>query len=187
MSFFGHDLGDGFDLVLRDDTTIDPMLALTLANLPRLQRWEPWASLQQTRASTEAHTRTELAGWLDGTRLPAVIRADGRFIGSAGLRIERQLGSAEIGYWVDGSWEGRGAVSRAAMALADHALLDLGLERVEIRTATHNARSRAVAERIGFTHERTMPRALAVRGDHHDLAVYVRRQQVSGRGQRPQG
>lgn len=174
MSFFRHDLGDGLDLVLRDETTIDPMLALTLANLPRLQRWEPWASLRQTRASAEAHTRTELAGWLDGTRLPAAIRAAGRYIGSAGLRIERQLGSAEIGYWVDGSWEGRGVVSRAATALADHALLDLGLERVEIRTATHNARSRAVAERIGFTHERTMPRALAVRGQHHDLAVYVR-------------
>ncbi len=177
MSFFRHDLGDGFDLVLRDASTVDPMLALTIANLPRLRLFEPWAAGEQTRASAEAHTKAELAGWLDGIRLPTAIRAAGTFIGSAGLRIERRLGSAEIGYWVDGGWEGRGAVSRAAAALADYALLDLRLERVEIRTATHNARSRAVAERLGFTHERTMPRALAVRGDHHDLAVYVRHRQ----------
>lgn len=175
MSFFRHDLGDGFDLVLRDSSTVDEMLALTVANLPRLRRWEPWAAVRQTRAVAEAHTTTELAGWLDGTRLPTVIRAGGSAIGSAGLRIEARLGSAEIGYWIDGGWEGRGAVSRAAAALADHVLHDLRLERVEIRTATHNIRSRAVAERLGFVHERTMPRALAVQGDHHDLAVYVRR------------
>ena len=175
MSFFRHDLGDGFDLVLRDASTVPAMLALTIANLPRLQRWEPWAALEQTLASVGAHTRTELAGWLDGTRLPTAIRARGEIIGSAGLRIEQRLGSAEIGYWIDGAWEGRGAVSRAAAALAEPALGDLSLDRVEIRTATHNVRSRAVAERLGFVHERTVPHALPVGRDHHDLAVYVRR------------
>ena len=46
-------------------------------------------------------------------------------------------------------------MTRAVRALATHAFTALGLHRLEIQAATDNARSRAVAERVGFAYEGT--------------------------------
>ncbi len=46
------------------------------------------------------------------------------------------------------------------------------MHRITIRARTDNVRSRAVAERLGFTFEGVMREALLVQEDHHDAALY---------------
>ena len=58
-----------------------------------------------------------------------------------------------IGYWLAAGTQGRGVMSRAVRALTAHGFVALGLHRLEIRAATDNRRSRAVAERSGYHFE----------------------------------
>jgi ribosomal-protein-serine acetyltransferase len=63
-------------------------------------------------------------------------------------------------------------VTKACRVLLDYAFNDLKLNRVDIYCAAENAKSRAVAERLGFTHEGTLREAQWVRERFVDLAVY---------------
>jgi ribosomal-protein-serine acetyltransferase len=169
---FRIDLGDGLDLVLRERWTVEPLNALIVKNLERLRRWEPWAQPEPNEDALWSFTRSQLLEWVEGRSIPCAIRADGSLVGTAGARIDPYTGTADVGYWVDVDHEGRGVVSRAVSALVDRLFADDGVARVEIRTATQNVRSRAVAERLGFTHEGTLRAAFRVGDVRHDLAVY---------------
>jgi ribosomal-protein-serine acetyltransferase len=123
-------------------------------------------------------TNLGLAGqaWLEGSLLPLsiAVRADGgwQLVGWAQLEIEAEARSAEVGYWLDAAHEGRGLVTRTVTALLDHAFGPLGLHRMGLRAVADNARSRAVAERLGFTLEGVLREVAAFPDGRRDLAVY---------------
>jgi ribosomal-protein-serine acetyltransferase len=169
---FTVDLGDGFAIALRESWTVRPLAALIEKNLDRLRRWEHWAHGEQTEDGLSAFTRAQLLAWVDGASLPCVILHDADVIGTVSARIDGYSGTAELGYWVDASFEGRGAVSRAVSALLDRLFAHHGVARAEIRTGTQNVRSRALAERLGFEHEGTLREAIPVGDERQDVAVY---------------
>ncbi|AMM20968.1 hypothetical protein AX769_13535 [Frondihabitans sp. PAMC 28766] len=174
MTFFSRDLGDGYDLVLRDASTVDEMFELTLRNIERLREWEDWAQGEQSREANEAFSKATLHAFADGTQLPLALRHDGRIIGAVGLRIDSYSHSGEIGYWLDGEHEGRGAMARAVEAIVEWVFADEVVPRLEIRTATANARSRRLAERLGFRLEGELKSAMKVGDARHDVVVYAR-------------
>ena len=172
MTQFAIDLGNNDKLVLRETWTVPALHALIEKNLDRLRQWERWAQGPQTEEGLAAFTTHQMHQWVDGQALPAAIVSQGHVVGSIGARIDSYIGVADLGYWIDADAEGRGLVTRAALALIDHLHHDRGIRRIEIRTAVENVRSRAVAERLGFTHEGTLT-AAHIAGDRvHDTAVY---------------
>jgi ribosomal-protein-serine acetyltransferase len=88
------------------------------------------------------------------------------------MRINPYAGSGDVGYWVDADYEGRGLVSRSARALISSVFEEHGLARVELRTSVDNRRSRAVAERLGFGFEGTLPGGLRFTHRSDDVALY---------------
>ena len=78
----------------------------------------------------------------------------------------------DIGYWIDGEYEGRGITSRAARALISSVFDELGLTRMELRTSVDNKRSRALAERLGFSFEGVLPGGLRFSHRADDVAMY---------------
>lgn len=170
--FLSHDLGGGYNLALADASTAAAMHALTIANLDRLRRWEPWAQSAPTEQDTADYIRSNLSAFTEGTVLPLIIRHGPDPIGSITVRVDPYLGTAELGYWISAEHEGRGAVTRAAQALVQHSFDDLRIARVEIRTSTENTRSRRLAERLGLDYEGTLRAAQPVGATRHDIAVY---------------
>ncbi len=67
----------------------------------------------------------------------------------------------EIGYWIAAGHQGRGYVSEAVSALIRVAFQLAKVRRVEIHCDPANARSWAVAARLGFRHEATLEARLA--------------------------
>ena len=103
-----------------------------------------------------AYVAAGAAGWRgegDHTPLAVVDAADGRILGSVGIRWQERLESAEVGYWVAREERGRGVATRAVRLVAGWVLGELGFERLQLQADALNAASCRVAERAGFTLE----------------------------------
>jgi RimJ/RimL family protein N-acetyltransferase len=158
-------------------------MAIVLAqSLSHLRPWMPWAQEAPSAESSEVVVRRMQADFIARRDLCFQIYARkpdgsaGRMLGGTGLhRIDWAVRKFEIGYWIRPEAAGQGHVSEAVRLLAALAFDRLGARRVEIRCDARNLKSRAVAERCGFTLEGVLRcDALGVDGQSRDTAVYAR-------------
>jgi ribosomal-protein-serine acetyltransferase len=165
---------DEVALVLAEERHAQAMTDLIVRNQGRLARWEPWAEQPATLDATRAYIRAALDDFLRGRQISTIIALDKgkRFIGRCGIRINPYAASGDIGYWIDADYEGRGITSRAARALISSVFDELGLTRMELRTSVDNKRSRALAERLGFSFEGVLPGGLRFSHRADDVALY---------------
>jgi ribosomal-protein-serine acetyltransferase len=161
------------DLVLGEERHADAVAELIVRNQRRLARWEPWAERPATPGALRGFIRGCLEGFAAGTQVQTYIRVGGRLVGSCGLRISVATRTGEVGYWLDAEHEGRGIATRAARALVTEGFRERDLVRMELRTAVDNARSRALAERLGFVHEATQRAAQAFSDRRVDMTLYA--------------
>ena len=148
--------------------------ALVERNLARLARWEPWALERQSLAGIRAFLAWQAQAAVSRTQLPFVIVADGEQVGSCSARLDAADGAAEIGYWVDAAVEGTGLAAESIGALVDHVFARGDVSRVQARTAVHNARSRALLERLGFALEGVQRSGQRLGDRRIDMAVYAK-------------
>jgi ribosomal-protein-serine acetyltransferase len=165
---------DEVALVLAEERHAQVMTDLIVRNQRRLARWEPWAEQPASLDATRAYIRAALDDFLRGRQISTIIAVDKakRFIGRCGVRINPYAASGDIGYWIDADYEGRGITSRAARALISSVFDELGLTRMELRTSVDNKRSRALAERLGFSFEGVLPGGLRFSHRADDVALY---------------
>jgi RimJ/RimL family protein N-acetyltransferase len=89
------------------------------------------------------------------------------------LRIEPQHGVIEIGHiWFGGRIQRSPATTEAIYLLARHVFDELGYRRLEWKCNARNERSKAAAERLGFTYEGTFRNAVVVRDRNRDTAWF---------------
>ena len=166
------DLLDDCQLRLLEEADRDEFYELVDANRDHLARWMPWAAGQTREGTLEfiRLTRRQIAN-NDGFQT-AIVRG-GRIIGIVGFHgVDWAERSTSIGYWLDEQQQGRGIMTGAVRALVDQALLGWRLNRVEIRAATENRRSRAIPERLGFREEGVLREAERVGERYLDSVVY---------------
>ena len=95
--------------------------------------------------------RTSLEGERAGVILVIERVSDGRVVGDLVLfHLDPQAGSAEIGWVVSPAVAGQGLATEAVRALIDTAFGVYGLRRLTARIDAENARSLALAERVGI-------------------------------------
>jgi len=161
------------ELVLAEERHAEEVARLITRNQERLARWEPWAQYPATTEALRRFIRACLDGFAAGSQAQTYVRYHGTLVGSCGLRFHGSPGIGEVGYWLDGQHERRGIATRAVRALVDAAFRERRLVRVELRTAVDNARSRALAERLGFHHEAVLRSAQAFADRRVDMALYA--------------
>jgi ribosomal-protein-serine acetyltransferase len=149
------DLRDG-ELRLRPLVASDALSLFRLieADRERLGRWLPWVE----ETCTEADSARFIADAADERQrrrsLVLGLLVGGTLAGTVGLHyVDWFDRSAELGYWITSRAEGRGYVTRAARAVLVFAFRSVGVNRLIIRCAVGNERSRQVAARLGFRHE----------------------------------
>jgi len=166
------DLGDDAHLRLYSERDVDELQGLIEANREHLAPWMPW--WQDRAHDTLAWIREARRAVADDSGLVTAIVAGGRVAGTAGSHVvAAEHGKAILGYWIGAEFQGRGLVTRAVAAHVDHAFAEWGLRRLEIHAAVGNARSRAVAERLGFTCEGVLRDAHVVGDEVQDIALYA--------------
>lgn len=138
--------------------------------------WMPWGPGHRSVDDSEKIVRSAHARWALREDMPMGIfeRATGRFIGGTGLhRIDWNVGSFEIGYWICKSAHGHGHVTETVKLLSKLAFDVIGANRVFIRCGKENIRSAAVAERAGFIYEGTIRNSIRdAHGQLHDALMF---------------
>jgi RimJ/RimL family protein N-acetyltransferase len=101
-------------------------------------------------------------------------RLDGRFIGRAGLWFPEGWPELEVGWTLDRAVWGEGFATEAGQAAIEWGFAELGLMRIASVIAPDNARSRAVAVRLGMDLDRE------VELEGRPVVVYARDRPVRG-------
>jgi ribosomal-protein-alanine N-acetyltransferase len=82
--------------------------------------------------------------------------------------------SANLGYWVDQEFTGRGIGSAAVAFALDYSRKELGLHRLQAATLIHNAASQKVLTKAGFTEIGLASAYLLIAGSWQDHILYQR-------------
>lgn len=151
------DLGEGLLLRLPGPGDSNALFRAVEENREHLRRWLTWVDAVRQPEDQARFIREGLERYAAGMLVPGLMLYEEEVAGMASLQIFPEEAIAEIGYWVAARFEGRGFVTRAAAALSRLAFEGLAIERLRIRTAVGNARSRAVALRLGFRHAGRIP------------------------------
>lgn len=165
-------LFDNVALRLLEERDADELHALVERDRAHLAQWLPFASAQ-TRDSGLEFIRSTRAQLAENNGVQTAITVDGAIVGVIGMHAVSWLNlSTSIGYWLGESFEGRGIMTAAVSAYLDYSFHELGLHRLELRAAVQNTRSRAVAERLGFTNEGVARSSERVGETTLDVVVY---------------
>lgn len=98
----------------------------------------------------------------------------GSFAGLIGfVYIDEANRKCEIGYWISQQYEGKGIITQSVDQLIRHLFNDLKMNKVAIKVAVNNIKSRKVPERLNFTLEGIeRDGELLVDNQFTDLALY---------------
>jgi ribosomal-protein-serine acetyltransferase len=136
------------------DSDVQPLYDAIDRNRAHLRRFLPWLDSTRSVKDIEAFRTRSLAQEREGLGLTRIIEHAAAIGGIVGFNhIDLFNRRAELGYWIDRPLEGRGICRQACSQLIRHAFEELDLNRISIAAATDNRRSRALAERLGFTQE----------------------------------
>lgn len=152
----------------------DEIFRLTDANRDFLREWLPWLDHTKSAKDTENFIREQLHRFARGESIHVTVFWGDTVAGVAGFNeIDTVNRIGYIGYWLGEEFNGRGIMTEVVTDLISIARDELGLQKVDIRCATGNHKSRAIPKRLGFTHEGTLRRAEKVYDEWFDHEVYA--------------
>jgi len=167
-------ISDVLELRQRQPEDAEEMFALTDANRAYLRQWLPWLDSCTAPDDTRKNIESSLRSAAEGTGLAVCIWFEGRIVGVTGFNeICKADRIGHVGYWLGSAHTGRGIMTASVRALVDYGFGTLGLNRITINVATGNARSRAVAERLGFWLEGIAREAEWLYDHFEDQAAYA--------------
>ncbi|MDM5336277.1 GNAT family protein [Fictibacillus enclensis] len=149
------------------------LFQLTEHSRDHLRNWLGWVDYSRTLKDTKTFIKLANQKYADSTDLVTMIWYRGIPAGSLALYdIKWNNYSANIGYWLGKDFEGKGIMVRSCGAMVDYSFGTLSLNRLELKAALANKRSRSVAERLGFKQEGELRQAEWLYDHFVDVALY---------------
>lgn len=151
----------------------EELFELVDKNREFLRQWLPWLETATKPSDTKEFIEAQLLRFQRGEALHVTIFHRGKISGVLGYdRIDQVNGIGHMGYWLAQEYNGNGIMTRSVKNLIELGFEYYSLNRIEIRCAVHNIKSRAIPERLGFQQEGTIRRALKAYGEYVDHVVY---------------
>lgn len=170
---FTYAIDDKITLKMLDLRDSEQLFSLTVGSKNSLREWLPFIDYTKTVADTENFIQSTMKQFSENNGIQAGIWYEGHLAGVIGFhKIDWSNKSTSIGYWLGDDFVGNGLMTKSVKAFVDYALIELGLNRVEIRAALENKKSRAIPERLGFTHEGTIRQSEWLYDHYVDHEVY---------------
>ncbi|MCB0212540.1 MAG: GNAT family N-acetyltransferase [Anaerolineae bacterium] len=170
---FVYPIDKDIELCVPDEYDVEEVHALVMESLPQLKPWLPWASEDHSLEDASNYIEQNFRRFASGQAFAAHLMFRGQIAGSIGYNtISWEDRKGEIGYWLGTPFQGRGLMTKACGAWIDHAFNQINLNRIEIRCAVDNHRSRKIPKRLGFKEEGVLRQAEWVHDHFHDLVLY---------------
>lgn len=149
------------------------LYALTNINRAYLKQWLSWLDLVKTFEDTQTFIETAVYQHNHNEASTFAILYEGELVGIAGFNhFDYQHKWGAIGYWLSEEFTGKGIVSKVVQVLMEYGFTENKLNKIEIRCAEENYKSRAIAERLGFTYEATLRHSEWLYDKYVNHAVY---------------
>jgi ribosomal-protein-serine acetyltransferase len=137
----------------------DALFALTQKNRNEFIKWMPWVEDTKSIEDTKAFIVNSLKNYAQGREINCSIVYNGTIVGNIslfGINNGFNIKKAEIGYWLDGDYQGKGIMTKAVKKIIDIAFNELDIYKVVIKCATTNYKSCKIPKKLGFTLEGTV-------------------------------
>ncbi|MEE2524193.1 GNAT family protein [Pseudarthrobacter sp. J75] len=157
--------------------SLDDAGALAEAYRRNREHLAPWEPVRPDEFFTARRQEALIAGKLqrlvDGSEVPWGLFDGGTVVGAVTLTgiIRGPFLSGDLGYWIDKDHTGQGLCT-AAVAFVGGAARAMGLHRIQASTLLHNAASRKVLARLGFTEIGVAPEYLQIAGKWQDHMLH---------------
>lgn len=170
---FIHTIDEDLSLKLIELRDGENIFELTNQSRKYLRKWLPWLDITTKLEDTKEFINMSLRGFAENKSMNTVILYKGKIVGVAGFNeINWSNNTAYIGYWLGEEFQGKGMITKVAKALTDYAFTELHLNKVEIRAAVGNMKSRGIPERLGFVNEGCIRQAEWLYDHYVDHVVY---------------
>ncbi|MGI5285878.1 GNAT family N-acetyltransferase [Nonomuraea polychroma] len=167
------------DVVLRPATEGDAA-ALHRAYVRNRDHLRPWEPRRPEEFFTLRGQARRLADVLEqqaaGRAVPWVIADGEEIVGRMTLNtiVRGPWLSADLGYWTDARYTGRGLASKAVAEVCRMADQEVGLHRIAACTLLHNVASQRVLLKCGFEPYGVAPLYLEIDGKWQDHRLFQR-------------
>lgn len=138
-------------------------------------RWMPWCHAQYKIEESESFIAKSIENWNNQTEYDFAIfdAQNDKFLGGISLNLlNRERGSANMGYWIRTGNQKRGIAHAAARLLAKTGFEDLNLNRIEVTMSVGNYASQKTAEKAGAIREGILRKLLSIGGVQHDAVMF---------------
>lgn len=151
---FKHIIDEDVELRLLDVCHSQEMFNLIDSSREHLRKYLPWVDDTISVNDTRAFIESSKSKYASNNGFDAGIWYKGELAGVIGFHsINRSIKEISIGYWLSERFLGKGIMTKACREFIHFAFNNYKFNRVEIRCAEGNFKSRAIPERLGFTKE----------------------------------
>ncbi|MFD2514902.1 GNAT family N-acetyltransferase [Pontibacter locisalis] len=163
------------NLLLREITTADAPAIFKLIDSNRvyLRKWLPFVDYTRAVSDTESYILgvTEAGNFSD---LVFVILYREQHVGVIGFKgVDLLNKKLEVGYWLAEAHQGKGIMIRCCKAVINYAFDKLDINRVQLKVAIGNEKSKSIPLKLGFKKEGVeRDGELGSMGVFYDLEVY---------------
>lgn len=149
------------------------LFSLVQQNREHLREWLPWVDQMRIPYDARRFLEFSYAGYLRRAGFNFGIRYRGALVGLVGFHgFDYANRVTSIGYWLGEAHCGQGIMRQSVTACVEYAFEERGMNRLFIRSATGNERSRRIPEVLGFHHEGRQREAEWLYDHFVDLEVY---------------
>ena len=138
-----------------------------------LREWLSWVDTTHSTDDTLKFLKESMKNNSNGKQLITVITHDNTPIGTAGFhRLDTAQATAELGYWLSAHQQKKGIMTKVVHALITHVFKTKATNRVEIRVASPNLKSKAIPIRLGFHLDGVLREGIIIHKKFYDIEVY---------------
>lgn len=149
---------------------------LTIDEKEHLRKWMGWVDNNVNDINnTKDFIKNSLNNFINSDGYPEAIGIiyKNKIIGVIGFNnVDKRNKYAIIGYWLSEKYQGKGIMTKATKTLINIAFNELKLNRIEIRVASENIKSRKIPERLGFQKEGEIREAECLYGRYVNSIIY---------------